>query len=210
MDCSSQLLDGLLGNTSLCKDFIEGGLDLVLQIPNLPCIPVAYTDTDLHTATTSLFRVVGEYDHVKLLEKVNNSIKNDLEETKSLWQQTPSDWTANDDVKKLPSMSIRLSYIADILAAMSFHHVRTAAALMRSFGASSGTSFVADIAAMHRASFREHAKFRVPATSTSDLATALLGLEETEEPTKTPAQFLATRVHAVCTKLFKCESETEV
>jgi len=200
-------LDGLLGNTSLCKDFIEGGLDLILQIPNLPCIPVAYVGTDLHSATTSLFRVVGEYDHVKLLDKVNNSIKRDLEDSRSLWQPSTTDWTDNEDVKKLPGAAIRLSYIADIMASMSFHHARTATALMRSFGATSGSSFVADVASLHRASFREHAKFRVPPKATTDLATALLGLDEaTNTIVKTSAQFLATRVHAVCTKLFKGES----
>jgi E3 ubiquitin-protein ligase HUWE1 len=204
-------LYGLLGNPSLCKDFIEGGLDLILQIPNLPCIPVAYTGTDLHSATTSLFRVIGEYDHVKLLEKVNSAIKQDLEDTKTLWQPATTDWTDNEDVKKLPSAAVRLSYISDILATMSFHHVRTATGMMRSFGVTSGSSFLADVAALHRASFREHAKFRAPSKATTDLATALLGLDETPSTTtRTSAQFLATRVHAVCTKLFKGELERDV
>jgi E3 ubiquitin-protein ligase HUWE1 len=187
----------------MCDDFIKEGLPLLSQIPALPCLPVAFTTTEAHAALSRLYRVIGEHDHVRLVQHLVGGIKADFEATKPLWQPESPEWADKQEVQVLPGFSHRLTFLSDMLLALSYSHQRIAASMLKALGASTGTSFMSDLGALHRAAFRQHASY----TPQPDLLNAnpldAAGLEDKPATKHSAVQFLSTRVHAMCTKLYR-------
>ena len=187
----------------MCDDFIKEGLPLLSEIPALPCLPVAFTTTEGHAALSRLYRVIGEHDHVRLIQHLVGGLKADLEAAKPLWHPESPDWADKQEVQVLPGLSHRLTFLSDMLLALSYSHQRVAASMLKALGAPIGTSFMSDLGALHRAAFRAHATY----TPQPDLSNAspldAAGLQDKPSTKHSAAQFLSTRVHAMCTKLYR-------
>lgn len=187
----------------MCDDFIKEGFSLLSEIPALPCLPVAFTTTEGHAAMSRLYRVVGEHDHVRLIQHLIGGIKADFDAAKPLWEPESPDWTDKQEVQVLPGLSHRLTFLSDMLLALSYSHQRVAASVLKALGASTGSSFMSELGALHRAAFRQHASYTPQPDSSNANPLDAAGLEDKPATKHSAAQFLSTRVHAMCTKLYR-------
>lgn len=157
----------------MCKEFIsEGGLDLILNLADLPCIPVRFTHTEAALAIPQVLRAIGEHDQVQLTERMVESVRSDLESLPEIWSQkdnTYEAWlgmTKEDgtpaDIQRLrgtAGLALRLSFLSEWLS-LNFGSQRTISSVIKALGVSSGSNFVTDLGQLHRVCLQEHVFFK--------------------------------------------------
>lgn len=168
-----KLLSVLLRNGNMCKEFIsEGGLDLVISIAQLPCIPVRFSSTDMAVAMPSVMRAIGEHDQVQLTERLIARVKDDLAEIPELWKDgadchqgwlsmTKTDGTESDyrRLRRVAALALLFSSLSDYLS-ITLGSQRTATQLIKTLGVTSGSTFMTDLGQLHRQCFVEHVLFK--------------------------------------------------
>ncbi len=213
----------------ICKDFLEqGGLKLLLQVTDLPCLPVRFIDlTDIAHALSHLFRTIGENDHVKLVNQMIESITSAMDACRPLWHgpSPHSQWLSlenggadeflREQLGRLKGLSTRISNLSEMLIGQPWSHARPTTNLFQALGMATGSEFIFDFALLHRNCFFEHAALSSsspPHSPTSAAPSTLIGTEEPNVATNTKAmqresgvRFMARRMHAVLAKFFKCE-----
>ncbi|KAK8853332.1 hypothetical protein IAR55_004036 [Kwoniella newhampshirensis] len=222
----SRVLSGLLRNAAIAKDFItNGGLDLLLGIADLPCLPIRFGATDAANSLAHLLKHIGEHSHIQLIDSIVASIQEAMNRCIGLWKDdaAPSRWdamhagTADDDVRKqfktLRSLAVRLTFLSEALFALSFSHARIATSIIKALGVTTGSTFLEDLGQIHRVCFQHHVTLRTTKSGVSDSAAGWLENEEiaaaptpntSDDPTKeSGAKYLATRLHAVLAKFFR-------
>lgn len=153
----------------MCRDFNnDGGLDLVLSIADLPCIPVRFSPTDAALAIPQVLRAIGEHDHIQLTERMVASVQQDLNALPELWKADDArdNWTAlmKDDgsleehrrLRQAAGLAMRLSFLTENLNVSTASSQRTGTALIKSLGVKSGSDFVPNLGLLHRVVLQEH------------------------------------------------------
>ncbi|KAK4689594.1 E3 ubiquitin-protein ligase HUWE1, partial [Tremellales sp. Uapishka_1] len=168
-----KVLAGLLRNASLCKEFIkEGGLETVLKVADLPCIPVRFSATATAASLAQLLRHMAENDHVQLLTNVMKSVEDVMAKVGIFWKDQDTmdvNWRSlqddlptdqhQDRFRKLTGLSIRLTFMSEALMGLSYAPTKTSTALIKALGISRG-SFMTDLGTLHRACYRQHVLLR--------------------------------------------------
>lgn len=168
-----KLLSVLLRNSNMCKEFIsEGGLDIVISVAQLPCIPVRFSSTEMAVAMPSVMRAIGEHDQVQLTERLVSRVKDDLAEIPELWKDGPDchqGWltmTKTDGseadyrrLRRVAALALLFSSLSDYLS-ITLSSQRTATQLIKTLGVTSGSSFMPDLGLLHRQCFVEHVLFK--------------------------------------------------
>jgi E3 ubiquitin-protein ligase HUWE1 len=163
-----KLLTGVLRNATICKEFIkDGGLDLVLNIADLPCIPIRFSPTDAAVAFPSVLRVIGEHDQIQLTERLVEAVKQDLNALPELWKSEDArdNWWAllnengsaedHSRFRRAAGFAMRLSFLSEYLAS-NFGVNRTSTQLIKVLGVGSGSDFVPNLGLLHRVMIQEH------------------------------------------------------
>lgn len=169
-----KLFSVLLRNNNMCKEFIRenNGLELLLSIAQLPCIPVRFSATDIAVALPSVMRTISEHDQMLLSETLISCIKRELDEVPELWKNvdchdawlsmtrtedgTEADYTR---LRRVAALALLFSSLSDYLS-VSMSQQRTATQLIKAFGVSSGSTFMSDLGQLHRQCFIEHVLFK--------------------------------------------------
>jgi len=165
-----KLLTGVLRNSFICKEFIkDGGLDLVLSIADLPCIPVRFQPTDAAVAIPTVLRVIGEHDQIQLMERLVAAVKQDLDAMPELWKAADARdnwWALLSDkgseeehrrFRRAAGFAMRLSFLSEYLA-LNFPGPglnRNNTQLLKVLGAGS-SDFVPNLGLLHRVTMQEY------------------------------------------------------
>lgn len=164
-----KLLTGLLRNAAMCKAFVndENGLDMILNLASLPCIPVRFSMTDAAVAIPNVLRVIGEHNPVKLTERMTSAVKEELEALPQLWKDdnAHANWAAltNEDgtpedhllLRRAAGLAMRLSFLSEYLS-MNFGSKREATELIKLLGVTAGSPLMNNLGQLHRIAFQEH------------------------------------------------------
>lgn len=168
-----KLLTGLLRNAAMCRAFVneENGLDMILNLASLPCIPVRFSLTDAAVAIPGVLRVIGDHNPVKLTERMTNAVKDELDALPQLWKDsdahanwaalTKEDGTPEDHLllRRAAGLAMRLSFLSEYLS-MNFGSKREATDLIKLLGVTSGSPLVDNLGQLHRIAFQEHVILR--------------------------------------------------
>jgi hypothetical protein len=192
-------LQGVLRNSTLAKEFIDGGgLDRLLDIADLPCIPMqaGHAPSGISVATITVFSTLGEHDQGRIAKALVESVRTTMDKVPTMWQEDSS-WDAlGDKLPILRGLVIRLAYLSNFFASVSTGPSKSATPLLKSL--SDSESFVEDVGLLHRRTMLAVANFRVHEVPEK---------EGTLEETKGSAgKYLSTRLYSGLTKMFKCES----
>jgi E3 ubiquitin-protein ligase HUWE1 len=172
-----KLYSVLLRNNNMCKEFIRenNGLELLLSIAQLPCIPVSFSNTEIAVALPSVMRTISEHDQMLLSETLISCIKRELDEVPELWKNgadchsawlnmTKTEGGTEADyarLRRVAALALLFSSLSDYLSvSMSQQRTATATQLIKAFGVSSGSTFVTDLGQLHRQCFIEHVLFK--------------------------------------------------
>lgn len=164
-----KLLTGLLRNAAMCRAFVneENGLDMILNLASLPCIPVRFSLTEAAVAIPGVLRVIGDHNPVKLTERMTNAVKDELEALPQLWKDsdahsnwaalTKEDGTPEDHLllRRAAGLAMRLSFLSEYLS-MNFGSKREATDLIKLLGVTSGSPLMNNLGQLHRIAFQEH------------------------------------------------------
>ncbi|WWC91853.1 uncharacterized protein L201_006800 [Kwoniella dendrophila CBS 6074] len=212
-----KVLNGLVRNAATSKDFIkDGGLDYVLGLAELPCLPIRFGSTDAAVSLSSLLRHVGENDQAHLVELIRVSIQQAMTECAEVWQgdDTAQHWNAmntgtisskqRQSFKILRSLGFRLSFLSDIIYTLSLPHSRNTAALITALGVDANGEFLANLGRIHRVALHQHILLKRQKLTPSDDIDPTRSQGTADEIAKdSGAKYLATRLHAVFTKFFR-------
>ncbi|WRT70096.1 uncharacterized protein IL334_007090 [Kwoniella shivajii] len=210
-----KVLNGLVRNAATSKDFIQGGgLDQVLGLAELPCLPIRFGTTEAAASLSGLLRHIGEHDHAQLIHAIVTSVQQAITSTSDLWDtDRAARWSAMDagdddadnqrSFKIVRSLGLRLSFLSDVIFTLSFTNARNATSLIKSIGLNAHPDFLLDLARVHRVAYQQHVVLKKRKTIVSDDldSTKAQAVEERDSG----AKYLATRLHAVLTKFFKTE-----
>lgn len=195
-----KLLSVLLRNSHMCKEFIsEGGLEQVISITQLPCIPVRFSSTDMAVAMPSVMRTIGEHDQVQLTERLISKVKSDLEDIPELWKKgadcheawvsmtkTDGDKTDYARLRRVAALALLFSSLSDYLS-ISLGSQRTATQLIKTLGVTSGSSFMTDLGLLHRHCFVEHVLFKDIGAADAAEHAAKQAAEDKEKKSEEPS-----------------------
>ncbi|CAK9787037.1 hypothetical protein CC85DRAFT_263373 [Cutaneotrichosporon oleaginosum] len=166
-----KLLSVLLRNDNLCKEFLHEnhGVELLISIAQLPCIPVSFSGAEIAVALPSVLRTISEHDQMLMSETLITCIKRELNEIPELWKNgadchdawlsmtktedaTPADYVR---LRRIASLALLFSSFSDYLS-ISMSQQRTVTQLIKAFGVTSGSTFMTDLGQLHRQCFIEH------------------------------------------------------
>lgn len=164
-----KLLTGLLRNAAMCRAFVneENGLDMILNLASLPCIPVRFSLTEAAVAIPGVLRVIGDHNPVKLTERMTNAVKDELDALPQLWKDSDAhaNWAAltKEDgspeehllLRRAAGLAMRLSFLSEYLS-MNFGSKREATDLIKLLGVTSGSPLMDNLGQLHRIAFQEH------------------------------------------------------
>ncbi|ORY33382.1 hypothetical protein BCR39DRAFT_491673 [Naematelia encephala] len=186
-------LEGLLRNSAFCKDFVAGGgLNLIFAFTDLPCAPPKFMGSDIALSMARILRAVGEHEHVQLVDTFIESVNVSMSRLPSLLDD---DWSAVEEqqLDDLQGVTNRCSLFAEISVGLSWSHSRTSTTLVKSVMSADG--FIVRLGRLHRSAFTVHVLLNRQSVTTG-------GSDEDNQP-ESKAKIMATRSHAVMTKLFK-------
>ncbi|ORX40510.1 hypothetical protein BD324DRAFT_596040 [Kockovaella imperatae] len=220
-----KLSEGFFRNGSVAKAFIkEGGLDLLSQVPALPCVPVILRGSPWVSVFADVFRSVGEHDHVVVVKHYVDVISSILAETTALWKEESADsnWRtleageADADLLKafeaLRGLTLHLYLLSSNFMLLTFGHIRISTALLQALGVTSGSSFVSDLGRLDRICFQQHARMK-PVNEFEDplhmSAPVAIGLDTDSKTqagarTETGASKIASRIHSLSCRALTC------
>ena len=90
-----QFLEGFFSTPAHCKDYIKrDGLDHLLQLFTLPCIPFDLSHHSPYPGLTTVFLTINENASQALLNALLGQVKSSLVEIKDFWK--------NEDVEDRP------------------------------------------------------------------------------------------------------------
>jgi hypothetical protein len=194
-----QFLQGLLRNGTLCEDFIENGtFDRIIDTVDLPCIPARFMGySDTAAALSSLVRIFGEHEHVKVAESLIKSVQERLENYLQSSFDPSHDTTAS-------GFCARLNILSEAFNTLATSHQRITA-FIRLIGVKSESSFLPNLGSLHGNILQQHAQIRAatPLSPSSPSASLLIGAEITSSTKHPTATALPTRMHVALIKLFK-------
>ena len=219
-----QVVYGIMRSATTCKEFISaGGLDLVIKLTRLPCIPIRMTDaSDAAHALSCVFRTMNDHDPIPVVQRLIESVSHDMDSCSHLWQsetwrdswlllsKDEADASLWEELRRTKSMGIRLSYLTDILAGAPWHNSRSSTTLIKALGVTSGSPFIHDLGKLHRACFYSLYQHAVSAVaSSSDDTSASNDTSVTEYPPPTAntetrgPTFMANHLQSLLKKFFK-------
>jgi E3 ubiquitin-protein ligase HUWE1 len=214
-----RLLEGVLRNGIICKDFVrEGGIEILLGVADLPCVPIKFGGTEAATHLSHVLRSITEHDHIILVGRMINSIEQAMERCTHFWQgddvhdvwmkmhRGETETIDRDQFKQLRGLAIRLTYLSDSFLGVSFSHSRIATSLIKALRANQ--TFLPNLATLHRVAFREHATLQTTLPSSASPTSVVEG--EIDPSKESGAKFLATRMNAILAKFWKCEVPWEL
>lgn len=188
-------------NSTLAKEFIDGGgLDRLLDIADLPCIPMqaGHAPSGISVATITVFSTLGEHDQGRIAKALIESVRTTMDKVPEMWQGE-GEWIGlGDKLPILRGLTIRLAYLSNFFAAVSAGPSKSATPLLQVLG--EAENLIHDVGLLHRKTMLAVANFRVNEAPKED---------GTPEETKgSGGKYLSTRLFAGLTKMFKCESTT--
>lgn len=192
-------MQGVLRNHTLAKEFIDGGgLDLLLDIADLPCIPMqaGHAPSAISVSTITVFSTLGEHDQGRIAKALVDSVRTTMTKVSGMWQDDSSWEGLGDKLPILRGLVIRLAYLSNFFASVSTGPSKSATPLLKALG--EFDSFVEDVGLLHRQTMLAVAKFRVQEAPEKDGT-----LEETKG---SAGKYLSTRLYSGLTKMFKCMS----
>lgn len=95
----TQFLEGFFTTPSHCKDYIKkDGLDYLLRLFTLPCIPFDVHHHAPYPGLTTVFLTISEHSPDHLLKALLNQAKETLGEMQSFWEPADSSQQPLDTV----------------------------------------------------------------------------------------------------------------
>ncbi|WVQ77455.1 hypothetical protein IAR50_007141 [Cryptococcus sp. DSM 104548] len=206
-----KMLSGLLRNPTIVKDFVqEAGLDALLLMTDSPCWPIRFGATPAAMALAHLMKYAIESCHPQFLDTIIKSINACLGQSTHVWKidEAMENWQniregrADENLKKefrvLHGIAVRLTLFGDALYALSGSNSKVVTAVIKSFDVQENPAFIQSLGEVHRLCFRFHVLSRPPKAPP-------VGEGETPKETTEPGvRYLATRLHAILSKFFKC------
>lgn len=193
-------MQGVLRNSTLAKEFIEGGgLDRLLDIADLPCIPMqaGHAPSGISVATITVFSTLGEHDQGRIAKALVQSARTTMDKVSDLWRgEATWDDGLGDKLPILRGLVIRLAYLSNFFAGVSTGPSKTAIPLLKSLGELE--SFIEDIGLLHRKTMMAVAMFRVKEAPEKD--------GSPEDIKGSAGKYLSTRLYSGLTKMFKCKN----
>lgn len=167
LSTNCQVLEGLLRNSALSKEFVSaGGFDLVIRFLESSCVPLKFIGTSNAAMTLSnLLRTVGDHDHVQLVVLFTKAIDNLMTRCSALWQGSDAieKWssvaynTTDDlDLKALRGLANCLAYLTEAIGGQSWTQGRVVTGLIKALGVAAGKDLVPRLGTLHRVCLQQH------------------------------------------------------
>ena len=218
--------EGFFRNASVCKDFIkDGGLAILSQTPNLPCVPIMLRGSPWVSAFAEVFRAIGEHDHVQVVKHYVEIIQSTMADCTALWKD---DATQNWEIlergegdeallhafNRLRGLTLHLFLLSSNFMLLTFGHARVLTTLIQALGVSTGSTFVADLGRLDRVCFQQHARMKPVSRSEAPLEmgpAVAIGLDTDAKAqaavrSETGASKIASRIHSLCCRALTCKS----
>lgn len=196
-----QVLQGILRNSALSKEFIEaGGLTMLLDTADLPCIPM-HTGHDisaLYGAILSVLQTIGEHDYIEVAKALVDSVSGAMEKVQDLWKGEQSWHAIGDHLAPLRGLVVRLANLSDFYNHLPPSQHRVATSLIKVVNTASDGNFIKDAGQFHRMTMLVAASFKIEEDPESE--------KVVEDPKGSASKYLSSRLYTGFTKIFKCRS----
>lgn len=187
-------------------EFIDNGLQSLLAIPELACVPTR-SASELLTAMSGLLATLGERDQSRLTAKLVESVQDTTTRCAAYWRgEYHQSWLElqehPDQVRALRGLLVRLGYLSETVINHSSSNHRLAVTLAKALP----SGFMIDLGVLHRACMVEYARLRSSPPSPTGETLALVGTNETA--TTAAAKFLSSRLHMQLLTFFRGQSSS--
>jgi hypothetical protein len=179
-----------------------GGLELLLDIADLPCIPMqaGHAPSGISVATITVFSTLGEHDHERIAKALVSSVRTTMDKVPDMWKGDGEWLIFGDKLPVLRGLTIRLAYLSNFFATVSAGPSKSTTPLLNVLCDAQNESFIQDVGLLHRKTMLAVAGFRVNEAPKED---------GTPDETKgSGGKYISTRLYMGLTKLFKCECRT--
>lgn len=192
------VLQGLLRNSTLSKEFIQqGGLVKLLDTADLPCIPIhaGHGPTGLFAATLGVYQTVGEHNHVEMTMALLRSVEGAMAKVSDLWKKELSWDDLGHRVPILRGLIVRIANLSNYYINLPPHQYRNATPLLKVLGGSN--CFLRDTGLFHRAIMVAVSRLKIQETGNADAPL--------DDPKGSAAKYLSARLYSGLTKMYKGE-----
>lgn len=188
-------------NSTLSREFIQaGGLTLLLDTADLPCIPMHlnHGPGGLYSTVLGMLQTLGEHDYTEVATALVDSTAGAMNKVQGLWKDGESWEDLGDHLPILRGLVVRLSNLSNYFISLPHTQHRSATSMLKAVGAAGKGSFLEDAGVFHRNAMLAVSTFKVR--------------EGTEEDTPmddargSAAKYLSSRICTGFTKVFRCES----
>ena len=202
---AAQLMSGLFHNPHLAKDFLaQGGLELVLDLYQMPCLVSQFSTTETANHMQEVFRNLAEADLTKVLEGIVNSVKAAMVDNPALeWHASGVDTAvttrllhpesldqlekANEVFRRMVSLNNLLGLLSSLYSTVGFAHGKVATAFLIALGAADSSTLITDMGKLHRAAIWQNIWLKVKQSPTRPAPQAITQLRTVEENLLSPA-----------------------
>jgi len=164
---TARFLEGLFHNHTHCKEFIKsGGLERLLDLYALPCVPYDFAGSAAADSLFALFRAVSDVNPNAVLQALLKPVRQSLNETRDLWdtmqptsklspltdlEAGPELDAANATFRRLICLHGRVALLADMYRGVGFSHSKVATGFLQILNTPEETQVLLDLGRLHRA-----------------------------------------------------------
>lgn len=187
-------------NSTLSKEFVQaGGLKLLLDTADLPCIPMhlGHGPGGLYGTVLGMLQTIGEHDYTEVATALLDSVIVAMNKVQDIWKEGHPWDDLGDRLPVLRGLIVRLSNLSNYFISLPPTQHRSVLPMLKAVGAASNGSFLKDAGEFHRTTMSAVSTFKVR--------------EGTEEDTPmddakgSAAKYLSSRLYTGFTKVFRCE-----
>jgi E3 ubiquitin-protein ligase HUWE1 len=171
---TAQLMCGLFQNPQFAKDFLEqGGLSLVLNLYELPCLVSQFATTDTARHLNNVLRNLAQAELAKVLEGIIEAVRTAMAQVSFIWKRDLDTSgvislgllhpKSANDLESANTQFRRLAYLNNLLGLLgTFYHSasyalgKIAATFLQVLGASKSSIFLSNLGKLHRVCLLEN------------------------------------------------------
>lgn len=164
---TARFLEGLFHNHTHCKEFIKSdGLERLLDLYALPCVPYDFAGSAAADSLFALFRAVSDVNPNAVLTALLKPVRQSLDETRDLWDSMqptsklapltdleagPELEAANVTFRRLICLHGRVALLADMYRGVGFSHSKVATGFLQILNTPEETQVLLDLGRLHQA-----------------------------------------------------------
>ncbi|WVW86319.1 hypothetical protein I302_108361 [Kwoniella bestiolae CBS 10118] len=202
-----KVLNGLVRNAASSKDLInQGGLDHILGLLELPCLPIRFGQTEAAMSLTNLLRHIAEHDQAQLVEILRLKIQEtmtkcdsaDADQRWSAFNSGSIDADSRGTFTALRSLDAHINLLTEVIIGLTYTNYRHATTIITALDVD---SFIVNLGRVHRVAFRQHVLLKKNKSDDLDPTKIPASLEELVKDGG--AKYLATKLHSLFIRFFK-------